>query len=282
MTTLTIAKTPAELRQAVTGWRDAGHSIALVPTMGALHAGHDALFIRAGAEAQRVVASIFVNPAQFGPHEDLGRYPRSEAEDLERLRAAGADLAYMPGVEDVYPAGFATTVVPAGPALAGLEDKVRPEHFRGVATVVAKLFAQCRPDVALFGEKDYQQLLVVGRMAQDLDLAVRVVGHPTVREPDGLALSSRNRYLAPGERAAAPVLHRALAACARSIRGGARIGTMLAEGREVIERAGLAVEYFEARAADTLLPVHALSDGPVRLLVAARLGGTRLIDNCAV
>ena len=204
------------------------------------------------------------------------------ARDLAELAELKVDLVWAPNAALMYPASFATRLVPEGPALAGLEDKVRPHFFGGVATVVAKLFIQCRPDFAMFGEKDFQQLRVVTRMARDLDLPVRVVGVPTVREPDGLALSSRNVYLSPVERAAAPTLHRVLAACADKIAAGENIGTTLAAGRHEIEQAGFALDYLEARHADTLAPIASVKDGPVRLLVAARIGKTRLIDNIGV
>ena len=257
-------------------------SIALVPTMGALHAGHLSLVRIARRHAARVIVSIFVNPAQFAPHEDLATYPRSWAADTAGLANEGVDLIWAPSVDVMYPDGFATRVVPDGPAKAGLEDAFRPHFFAGVATVVAKLFLQCRPDVAIFGEKDFQQLKVVTRLARDLDLRLKVIGAPIVREPDGLAMSSRNAYLTPAERAVAPVLHRTLKACARRISGGSPIAQILADGRKAITAAGFALDYLEARNADTLVPVRGRADGPIRLLVAARLGKTRLIDNLGV
>ena len=257
-------------------------SIALVPTMGALHAGHLSLVRIARRHAARVIVSIFVNPAQFAPHEDLAAYPRTWATDVAALANEGVDLIWAPSVGVMYPDGFATRVVPDGPAKVGLEDAFRPHFFAGVATVVAKLFLQCRPDVAIFGEKDFQQLKVVTRLARDLDLRLKVIGAPIVREPDGLAMSSRNAYLTPAERAVAPVLHRTLKACARRISGGSPIARNLAEGRKAITAAGFALDYLEARNADTLAPVRGRADGPIRLLVAARLGKTRLIDNHGV
>ena len=257
-------------------------SVALVPTMGALHAGHLSLVRIARRHAARVIVSIFVNPAQFAPHEDLATYPRSWAADTAGLANEGVDLIWAPSVDVMYPDGFATRVVPDGPAKAGLEDAFRPHFFAGVATVVAKLFLQCRPDVAIFGEKDFQQLKVVTRLARDLDLRLKVIGAPIVREPDGLAMSSRNAYLTPAERAVAPVLHRTLKACARRISGGSPIAQILADGRKAITAAGFALDYLEARNADTLAPVRGRADGPIRLLVAARLGKTRLIDNHGV
>ena len=279
----TIAKTVPALRRIVAGWRDKGETVALVPTMGALHAGHIALVRLARRRADRVVVSIFVNPAQFAPSEDFSTYPRTFDTDVAMLAQEKADLVWAPAnVAVMYPDGFATRIVPEGPATAGLEDRFRPDFFKGVATVVAKLFTQAAPDIAVFGEKDYQQLKVVTRMARDLDLPLRVVGAPTVREKDGLAMSSRNVYLSPGERAAAPTLHRVLTLCAKKIAEGHSIATILSEGREAITRAGFALDYLEARHAETLAPLASAKDGPVRLLVAAKLGTTRLIDNVGV
>jgi pantoate--beta-alanine ligase len=250
--------------------------------MGALHAGHLAL-VRAGRRrAPRLAVSIFVNPAQFAPHEDFGSYPRTFDTDVAALAEAGVDLVWAPTVAVMYPRGFATRIVPEGPATAGLEDKFRPHFFGGVATVVGKLLTQCMPDFVMFGEKDYQQLKVVTQMARDLDLPTRVVGVPTVRERDGLALSSRNAYLSPDQRAAAPTLHRVLKECAGRIAGGDLPARVLDEGGAAIERAGFALDYLEARHADTLRPIESRADGPIRLLVAARIGKTRLIDNIAV
>jgi pantoate--beta-alanine ligase len=270
----------ARLRGTLARWRAAGETIALVPTMGALHAGHLSLVRLARRRAERVVVSIFVNPAQFAPTEDFSVYPRPFAADVKALADVRADLVWAPAVADMYADGFALRVVPDGPAAVGLEDKVRPHFFAGVATVVSKLLIQCLPDVAVFGEKDYQQLRVVAQMARDLDLPVKVVGAPTVREADGLAMSSRNVYLTPEERAVAPALHRVLALCALKIAAGRRAGAILAEGREALERAGFRLDYLEARDAQTLGP---LAQGrPGRLLAAATLGRTRLIDNVAV
>lgn len=279
---VTIARDVATLRAAVAAWRAAGERIALVPTMGALHAGHLSLVEEAKRRAGRTVLSIFVNPTQFAPGEDFGSYPRSLAHDVEAFAAAGGDLIFAPEAETVYPAGFATMVVVGGPAKAGLEDKFRPEYFAGVATVVAKLLNQCRPDLAIFGEKDYQQLKVVEQMVRDLDLGVEIVAAPTLRAKDGLALSSRNEYLSAQERAQAPLLYTALTRCARALRDGAAMDVALASARASLQMAGFDVDYFEARHAETLAPVAAARDTPVRLLAAARLGATRLIDNVAV
>lgn len=250
--------------------------------MGALHAGHLALVRLAQRRADRVIVSIFVNPTQFAPHEDLTTYPRTWARDIFQLASVETDLVWAPAVDTMYPAGFATQIVPDGPAMAGLDDAFRPHFFAGVATVVAKLLIQCQPDIAVFGEKDYQQLQVVTRLARDLGLKTRIVGAPTVREQDGLALSSRNAYLSPSERAAAPMLHRVLAECAKNIAAGEPIGGALDRGRAAIVQAGFAVDYLEARHATTLAPIGSRDEGPLRLLVAARIGKTRLIDNIAV
>ncbi|MCK0210013.1 pantoate--beta-alanine ligase [Starkeya koreensis] len=273
--------TVAELRQQVGAWRAGGERVALVPTMGALHVGHVALMEAAKAHAERTVVTIFVNPTQFAPTEDLGRYPRTLEADLDKADGAGVALAFVPDVNEMYPEGFATTISLAGPAL-GLETDFRPTHFAGVATVVAKLLNQAAPDVALFGEKDYQQLQVVTRMARDLDLPARILGVPTVREADGLALSSRNVYLSAEDRAAAPALHRALTTAAAAIAGGADIAESIEAARRAVAAAGFALDYLEARHAATLAPVASRADGPIRLLVAARIGTTRLIDNLAV
>jgi pantoate--beta-alanine ligase len=250
--------------------------------MGALHKGHLSLVRMARRRADRVVVSIFVNPAQFSPHEDFGSYPRTFAADLAALAALSVDLVWAPNVKSMYPNDFATQIVPRGPAQTGLEDAVRPHFFSGVATVVAKLLIQCAPDIAIFGEKDYQQLKVLTRLARDLDLKTRILGAPIMREPDGLALSSRNVYLSTREREAAPVLYRVLKACARAIAAGQPIAAVLDEGREEIAHAGFALDYLEARHATTLAPAASRKDGPIRLLVAARIGKTRLIDNIAV
>ena len=278
----TIARTVPALRRALKPYRQAGERIALVPTMGALHRGHLALVEQAHRRARRVVVSIFVNPAQFAPHEDFASYPRGFAADLKALSAAKADLVWAPPAEVMYPEGFATRIEPAGAAKAGLEDKFRPHFFGGVATVVAKLFTQVAPDFALFGEKDYQQLRVVTQMAKDLDLPLKVIGVPTVREKDGLALSSRNAYLSTAERAIAPTLYRVLKASAARIKKGEPIARVLDDGGSEIARAGFALDYLEARHALTLVPIVSRKDGPIRLLVAAKIGKTRLIDNIDV
>jgi pantoate--beta-alanine ligase len=277
-----MVRTLPALHRSVARWRQTQQTIALVPTMGALHQGHLALVRLARRRARKVIVSIFVNPAQFAPSEDLASYPRDLAGDLAALAGSGADLAWVPATETMYRQGFATRIVPGGPASVGLEDKFRPHFFAGVATVVAKLFLQCRPDTAIFGEKDYQQLKVVTALASDLDLGVKIVGAPVVREPDSLAMSSRNAYLSAPERAVAPTLFSVLTDCAGKIAHGAEWAGVIEQGRAAIERAGFVLDYLEARNADTLLPLASAQDGPIRLLVAARLGRTRLIDNVAV
>lgn len=282
-----VRKLP-ELRRAVAALRGARigkgkeKAVALVPTMGALHEGHLSLVRLARRRADHVIVSIFVNPAQFAPNEDFQSYPRDFAADLNVLSGLGVDLVWAPALETMYPEGFATRIVPEGPAQAGLEDAFRPHFFAGVATVVAKLLIQCEPDIAVFGDKDYQQLKVIGRLAGDLDLKTKIVGAPIIRERTGLALSSRNVYLSLHERAAAPMLHGVLADCAKRIVSGEPIATVLDRGRATITLAGFVLDYLEARHAETLAPVSAIADGPLRLLVAARIGNTRLIDNVAV
>jgi len=277
-----IARTVPALRRALNDLRARKASIALVPTMGALHDGHVSLVRLAKRRARRVVVSIFVNPTQFAPTEDFGSYPRTWKADLAKLTAEGVDLIWNPDVKTMYGDGFATRILTEGPATVGLEDRFRPHFFGGVATVVGKLFTQCRPDFAVFGEKDFQQLRVVTRMATDLDLGVKVVGSKTVRERDGLAMSSRNVYLSPEERRAAPVLFQAMKETARRLRAGDDIHTAQDGGVETITAAGFSVDYFEARHSETLAPVASIKDGPLRILVAAKIGATRLIDNIAV
>ncbi len=280
---LRVARTLPELRREIMRWKTAGEPLALVPTMGALHAGHIALVRAARLRASRVVVSIFVNPAQFAPEEDLASYPRTIDSDLATLAGSAVDLVWAPAAELMYQPGFATRVVPGAAATVGLEDRFRPHFFTGVATVVAKLLIQCAPDFAMFGEKDYQQLQVVTQMAKDLDLLTEIVPVPTVRETDGLALSSRNAYLMPSERAVAATLHRVLKDCAGRIANGEPVPHVLALGRGVIERAGFMLDYFEARRAKTLSPLDSTAQtGAIRLLLAARLGKTRLIDNLPV
>jgi pantoate--beta-alanine ligase len=270
----------AALRGCVAAWRDAGERVVLVPTMGALHEGHLALVAEARRIGRHAVVSIFVNPTQFGPNEDFSRYPRDLESDLALLGQAGADAAWTPDVATMYPPGFATRIEVAG-LTEGLCGPFRPGHFAGVATVVTKLLNQVRPDVALFGEKDFQQLRVIQQAVADLDLAAEIRGVPTVREADGLALSSRNRYLTPEERAVAPKLHAVLADVAAATRDGSAVAGRIAAGKAALEAAGFRVQYLAVCDARTLVPVERV-DGPARVLAAAFLGRTRLIDNLAV
>jgi len=277
-----IVRTVPALRRALDNLRAKKATFAMVPTMGALHDGHVSLVRLAKRRATRVVVSIFVNPAQFAPSEDFGSYPRTWKADVARLAAENVDLIWNPDVKTMYPNGFATRILTEGPATAGLEDRFRPHFFGGVTTVVGKLFTQVRPDIAIFGEKDFQQLRVIARMAGDLDLGVKVMGSRTVRERDGLAMSSRNVYLSPDQRQIAPELYRAMQESARRLRAGDDIAAAMAGGAEMITGAGLALDYFEARHAETLAPIASVQDGPIRILVAAKIGKTRLIDNLGV
>ena len=276
-----IVRRPVDLGPASAGWRIAGQRIALVPTMGALHAGHLALVERARQLAERVVVTIFVNPLQFGRGEDLDRYPRQEAADLDLLRANGCDLVWLPTIDELYPPGFATNVSVAGVS-ARWDGAARPGHFDGVATVVAKLLVAAAPQVALFGEKDYQQLAVIRRMVADLGLPVEIVGVPIVRDADGLALSSRNAYLSADERERALALPRALLAAREAMLDGTPVATALAEAMRTLANAGVGpIDYVALVDAATLEPVANL-DGERRLAAAARVGATRLIDNLPV
>ena len=277
-----IVRTVPALRRAVDSLRARKATIALVPTMGALHDGHVSLVRLAKRRANKVIVSIFVNPTQFAPSEDFSSYPRTWKADVAKLAAEKVDLIWNPDVKTMYPDGFATRIAPEGPATVGLEDRFRPHFFGGVATVVGKLFTQVRPDFAIFGEKDFQQLRVVTRMAGDLDLAVKVIGSKTVSERDGLAMSSRNVYLTPEHRGVATTLYRAMKQGAARLRAGDDIAAVMAGGAEMITAAGFVLDYFEVRHAETLAPMTAAKDGPVRILVAAKLGTTRLIDNIAV
>ena len=276
-----IVRNIADLRQAVANLRISGAAVAMVPTMGALHAGHIALVDAARARGAQVVVSIFVNPTQFAPNEDLDAYPRREAADVAMLEAAGAAMLWAPDVATMYPQGFATSI-----SVSGVSERwdgaARPGHFAGVATVVSKLLQQVRPDIALFGEKDYQQLAVIRRMVADLDMGIEIVGVPTRRDDDGLALSSRNAYLSPDERAAALALPRALGEARAAIESGGDVVTALGAAVARLASAGFdPIDYVALVDAATLEPVDRLV-GPARLLAAARLGRTRLIDNLAV
>lgn len=276
-----VARTVADLRRAVALWRERHERVGLVPTMGAIHAGHVALVAAACAAGDRVIASLFVNPKQFGPAEDFTAYPRDEAADLAAFAGAGVDLVFAPEVAEMYPSGFASSVRVGGIGEV-LEGAHRTGHFDGVATVVTKLLLQALPDEAFFGEKDYQQLLVVRRLARDLDIPARIAGVATVREPDGLALSSRNVYLSAGERRTAPLLYRVLRETAAGLTlQPEAVAAAVERGRARLEAGGFAVDYLELRDAADLSPVSRLA-GAARLLAAARLGRTRLIDNIAV
>ena len=283
MSALHTVRTVSDLRAEVAAWRKAGLKVALVPTLGALHEGHLSLVKAALQDADRVVASVFVNPTQFAPGEDFEAYPRDEARDAGLLASAGCHLLYAPTPAEMYPDGFATAVTVAGVS-APLEGERRPTHFAGVATVVAKLLIQAQPDVAVFGEKDWQQLQVIRRMARDLDLPVRVLGAPTVRAEDGLALSSRNAYLTPEQRPVAGVLNRVMKALAHAAASGEPLEPAEQAAADVLLEAGFdRVDYIEVRHAETLQPLRpSIGDAPARVLVAAWLGKTRLIDNMAV
>ena len=279
--TIKVVRTVADLRREMDAWRADNLKTAVVPTMGALHDGHLSL-VRAGQEhADRIVTTIFVNPKQFGANEDLSRYPRSEAADVTKLEEAGVHLVFAPEPGEMYPPGHATTVTLAGPAKVGLEDKFRPHFFDGVTTVVAKLFIQTGADFAMFGEKDYQQLACVTRMARDLDIPVTIIGVPTWREESGLAMSSRNAYLNTAQRNRAAAIYKSLTAAAQKIRNGGAPTRATAAARRSLTTLGFKVDYVAARNADTLaLPKS--RDEKLRILAAAWLGKTRLIDNIAV
>jgi pantoate--beta-alanine ligase len=281
---LRLLRDKQELRAALAPSRREGRSIGLVPTMGSLHEGHLSLLRAARAECDLVVMSLFVNPTQFGPGEDLDRYPRDEERDLQLAAEAGVDLVYAPPAESVYPAGFSTHVDVEGELTAVLDGEPARRgagHFRGVATVVAKLFNAVDPDLAYFGQKDAQQAVVIRRMVADLDFPVRVEVLPTVREPDGLAMSSRNAYLGAEDRERAAALSRALRAVEETARVEPLDGALEA-GRGILAKAGIEPEYFEARDAEDLTPANELNRRPVLVAVAARVGGARLIDNVLI
>jgi pantoate--beta-alanine ligase len=279
---LDVLRQPEDLRARSRAWKASGKRVALVPTMGALHKGHLSLVDAARERSSVVVVSIFVNPTQFAPHEDFDRYPRTEDRDLELLRGQGAaSAAYIPTARDMYPPGFSTSVSLSGPSV-GLESESRPHFFTGVATVVCKLLLQCEPDLAVFGEKDFQQLAVIRRMAGDLDIPVEIVGCPTLRERDGLAMSSRNAYLSTKQRKIAGQLNRIMLLLAKEVRDGAEVLSASARARAQLLEAGFdSVDYVEVRDAETLSP-SLRSGHPKRVLVTARLGAIRLLDNCAV
>lgn len=276
-----VARSVAELRAQVRDWRGAGLTVALVPTMGALHAGHMSLVRLALTKADRVVVSVFVNPTQFGPNEDFSAYPRQPEQDSAAITAAGGHLVYLPTVEEMYPAGASTMVEVSGVS-AGLCGDARPGHFRGVATIVTKLLLQALPDVAVFGEKDFQQLMVIRRLVRDLDIPVEIIGAPIVREADGLAMSSRNAYLSAEERPVAARIHAILTGTAAVLAQGQPVATACSDAVAALLASGFrAVDYLELRDAETLAPVTELTR-PARLFVAAFLGRTRLIDNIGV
>jgi pantoate--beta-alanine ligase len=273
-----IVRTLIDLRKLTASWRKAGETSAIIPTMGALHAGHVELVKLGQAKARRTITSIFVNPTQFAPHEDFARYPRDEAGDLAKLAEVGCDAVWAPSVEEMYRPGAATRIVPKGAAL-GLETDFRPHFFEGVATVCCKLFTQSQADFAIFGEKDYQQLCVVRQMVRDLDLPIEIVGMPTVREPDGVAMSSRNRYLSPQDRAIAPIIHRLIVDIGTQVKAGIAADKATGDAHAALEKAGFKVDYVAVRDAETLGAWDPKSQKPPRVLVAAWLGKTRLIDN---
>ncbi|MBS0233038.1 MAG: pantoate--beta-alanine ligase [Proteobacteria bacterium] len=277
-----IVRTVHDLRKITAEWRDRGHTIGLVPTMGALHAGHISLVKQAKKKTDRAVVSIFVNPTQFAPNEDLSRYPRDEAGDLKKLLDADTDLVWAPNVAEMYPEGFSTSVR-AGSTAKDLEGAFRPHHFDGVTTVCAKLFNQVTPNVAFFGEKDFQQFTVLRQMVRDLDIPVKLIGVPTKRDADGLALSSRNAYLSEAERKIAPALYAVISALAAEVAAGADIPSAVTAAKRKLASAGFAkVDYLEVRDAETLDPAATASGRPLRVLAACWLGKTRLIDNVAV
>lgn len=275
--TIDTVRTVHDLRARVAAWRGAGDRVALVPTMGAIHQGHLSLVALAKEKADRVIASLFVNPLQFGPREDFHTYPRDEASDVAVLAAAGSDVLYAPDANEMYPPGFSTKVS-VGDLTEDLCGAARPNHFDGVATVVAKLLLQCTPDLAIFGEKDYQQLLVIKRLVRDLNIPVEILGGAIVREADGLALSSRNAYLSVAERQVAPVLYQTICDVARDLEQGRGADDAAEAARFKLEAAGFRVDYVAVRDPETLKALH----GPVktaRVLAAVHLGKTRLIDN---
>ncbi len=276
-----IVRTIRDLRTCVQNWHKAGQSVGLVPTMGGLHDGHLSLIAKSNNHADKTVASLFVNPSQFAPHEDFATYPRDETGDLSKFESSGADLIFAPNVAEIYPDGHSTKIEVQGISQV-LEGEFRPHFFSGVATVVAKLLLQALPDVAIFGEKDYQQLCVIKSMARDLDIPVEIIGAATVREGDGLAMSSRNNYLNPEERAVAPALYRIISEIAENVRGGQHPAAQRPWAEAELTKAGFgAVDYVAVRDAETLEPVNDASR-PARVLAAAWLGSTRLIDNVSV
>ncbi len=275
-----LVTTVSDLRAVISNWRQEGCTVGFAPTMGALHDGHMSLIKSSRAKADRTVASIFVNPTQFAPHEDFNKYPRRLESDRKLLAESGCDLLYAPTVQEMYPPGFVTRIEP-GPIAKRLEGEIRPDHFSGVATVVTKFFQQVAPDFVFFGEKDYQQLLVIKQMVRDLNIPVEVVPVPVARAPDGVALSSRNVYLTAQERQKAQVLSQTLRLIAGGIADGAGVDAVLERGRKQISEGGFKIDYLVLCDADTLEPVTKVEKN-ARALVAAKIGTTRLIDNMAV
>lgn len=274
--------TVKKLRARVSKWKRDGRKTALVSTMGALHEGHLTLVDCARQHADRVVISIFVNPTQFAEGEDLSSYPRDVDGDLAKPKTQKAKLAFVPAGDEMYPSGFATSVSVKGPVCAGLEDKFRPHFFSGVATVIAKLLMQAQCDFAIFGQKDYQQLMTATQMARDLDIPTKIIGADTIRDDDGLAMPSRNMYLAEKERAKAPRIQEEMQAAAALIRDGSDIVDVMKKAKRNLKKSGIPVDYLEVRNANTLAKVTDASEGPLRMLAAAQAGRTRLIDNIAV
>ncbi|MGO9983680.1 MAG: pantoate--beta-alanine ligase [Rhodomicrobium sp.] len=280
-TRLPVIRHTNQLRQLVQQWRRRGNKVALVPTMGGLHEGHLSLVRLAKQQANRTVVSVFVNPTQFAPHEDYDRYPRNEERDWHKLLSVQADAMYVPDVHDIYPGDFATRVEVAGVAQT-LEGLSRPHFFSGVTTIVTKLFMQCLPDIAIFGEKDYQQLLVVKRLVKDLDFPITIVPAPVMREASGLAMSSRNVYLDDSERSIAPQLYEVLVDMAGDLASGRAVEDTVRQGWSRLEKAGFRIDYLEVRDSETLIPVEITVEAPARVLAAVYLGRVRLIDNVAV
>ncbi len=281
-TRLPVIRYTYQLRKLVQQWRRRGNSkIALVPTMGGLHEGHLELVRLAKKHADHVVVSVFVNPTQFAPNEDFASYPRNEERDWHKLVSVQADAMYAPDVHEIYPEDFATRVEVAG-ITQTLEGISRPHFFSGVTTVVTKLFLQCLPDIAIFGEKDYQQLLVVKRLVKDLNFPIAIVPAPIFREKDGLAMSSRNVYLDPGERSIAPQLFAVMSDMGTDLAAGRAVKDTMRQGKARLENAGFKLDYLEVRDSETLIPVETLVESPARILAAAFLGRTRLIDNISV
>jgi len=278
---LPVLRYTSQLRKLVQQWRRRGHRVALVPTMGGIHDGHLSLVKLAKQQASRVVVSVFVNPAQFAPHEDYESYPRNEERDWHKLLTGQPDAMYAPDAHEIYPPDFSTRVEVAG-LTQMLEGVSRPHFFAGVTTVVSKLFLQCLPDIAVFGEKDYQQLLVIKQMVSDLNFPITIIAAPTARDSDGLALSSRNVYLDPADRAAAPQLYAVLSAMAQDLAYGRAVEDTVRQGGVRLENAGFRIDYLEVRDASTLIPIENSVESPARVLAAVHLGRVRLIDNVPV